>query len=156
MKKILSLALAATSVVGIAKGEPTTLEQHQEKLAKVVKAHFPDATISTKAGVMSAKHGTMIFTVHGHNKTGRIDEKTYQREGPNYMGFIVSLSAREGAYAGAAAVPQTFDQRYWDQYFDCPETEDGKGHYVFRFSYGSRLDKKFKEAVFKAMPKRDL
>ena len=85
----------------------------------------------------------MIFAIHPQSKTGNIQEKTYEEEGPNYKGFKFSLSVQAGKYQGAAIVPQTLRRPYWQTYIDRPPTEDGKGHYVISFSYGSRLDTHF-------------
>jgi hypothetical protein len=50
-------------------------------------------------------------------------------------------------------VPQTLREPYWQTYIDRPATEDGQGHYVINFSYGSRLDQAFMKDLFEALPK---
>lgn len=124
-----------------------------DRIGQLVTAHFPDAVVSQDNGTFSAKHGTMVFTIHRHSMTGEIWKETDQVEGPNFKGFMISISVRDGKYEGQAVVPQSLNRRYWQTYIDSPSTEDGKGHYVISFSYGSRLDNDFKKAVFEALPK---
>ena len=53
---------------------------------------------------------------------------------------------------GQAHFPQTYREPYWETFLDRPLTADGKGHYVINFSYGSRLDPKFKKALLELLP----
>ncbi len=66
---------------------------------------------------------------------------------------MISIAIRDGKYEGQAVVPQSLNERYWQTYIDRPATQNGKSHYVINFSYGSRLDTKFKKAIFEALPK---
>ncbi|MGY8770297.1 MAG: hypothetical protein ACKVH8_17915 [Pirellulales bacterium] len=134
---------------------PASHSAIEKKIRKVVEQFFPEAEISQDNGTWTAKHATMMFTIHRHAMTGEVYKKTDQREGPNFKGFILSLSTQEGVYHGQAVVPQTLNQRYWSTFIDGPTTEDGKHHLMINFSFGSRLDKEFKEAVFKALPKSE-
>lgn len=135
---------------------PAKQTELADRIGKLVTKHFPDAVLSQDNGTFSAKHGTMVFTVHRHSKTGEIWKETDQVEGPNFRGFMISISVRDGKYEGQAVVPQSLNERYWQTYIDRPATEDGKGHYVINFSYGARLDRDFKKAVFEALPKSSM
>ena len=132
---------------------PAKQSELADKISKLVKKHFPDAIIAQDNSTLSAKHGTMVFTIHRHWKTGKILEETDQVEGPNYKGFMISLSVQNGKYEGAAMVPQTLNRRYWKTYIDRPPTDDDKGYYVINFSYGARLDRDFMKAIFEALPR---
>ena len=124
-----------------------------DRLLPLVRKHFPDAQVTRDDGGLTAKHGTMLFTVHRELMTGEILEKTHQVEGPNFRGFLLTVSRRNGKYDGQAIVPQTLREPYWRTFIDAPATEDGKGHYVVHFSYGSRLDPEFTKALFEVLPK---
>jgi len=124
-----------------------------DTISTLVKKHFPHAVVSQDNGDLSAKHGTMPFTIHRHWKTGEIRKETDQVEGPNFKGFMISISIQDGKHEGQAMVPQTLHRRYWQEYIDRPPTEDGKGHYVINFAYGSRLDRDFMKAIFEALPR---
>ncbi len=148
---LLLVAIGLADSIAVADAEiPKELA---DRIQKIVRQHYPDVEITQKNGWLSAKHGTMIFTVHRHLKTGEILETTDRVEGPNAEGFVLSLSVQEGKYEGAAVVPQILGEPYWQTYIDRPKTEDGQGHYVINFSYGSRLDKDFMKTVFEALPK---
>ncbi len=147
------LFVAVCLVDSIAFAGPKKQTELADRITKIVREYFPDAQIAQDNGVFKASHGTMMFTVHPRNKTGEVQEKTYQAEGPNFKGFILSWSVADGNYQGAAVVPQTLGEPYWQTYIVRPLTADGKAHHVINFSYGSRLDKDFKMAVFEALPK---
>jgi hypothetical protein len=101
----------------------------------------------------TAKYGTMMFTLHNRSMSGEIFPKTHQEEGPNFKGFILRVSMEEGAYNGQGAVPQELRGPYYPTFIDGPLTNDGNNHYWIRFSYGSQLDPKLKQAIFEAIPK---
>src|SRR5579863_2003485 len=56
------------------------------KLTETIRKHCPQATIEVTETGFVAKSGTMMFTLHGRWKTGEIDPKTFQEEGPNFKG----------------------------------------------------------------------
>ncbi|MFA5203142.1 MAG: hypothetical protein WC708_01945 [Lentisphaeria bacterium] len=147
------LGLACLSACFGVLAAPAKQTQLADRISGIAKNHFPDAVVSQDNGTLSAKHGTMVFTIHRHWKTGEILKETDQVEGPNYKGFMIFISVQDGRYEGQAMVPQTLNERYWQTYIDRPPTEDGKGHYVINFSYGARLDRDFMRAIFEALPK---
>lgn len=128
-----------------------------DNLVGAIKSQCPEASIEIKDGAFLAKFGTMLFTIHGHSKTGNISEKTYQQEGPNFKGFLLRISLEEGGpFQGQAMVPQTVHQVYWETYIDRPPSKDGNGYYNVSFSYGSRIDNDLKQAIFSAIPRTEL
>lgn len=146
------LGVACLVACSAAPAAPVGQTALADQLGKLVRKHFPDAVVAQDNGKFTAKHGTMVFTIHRHWKTGKILKETDQVEGPNYEGFMISISVQDGKYEGAAMVPQTLNRRYWQEYIDRPPTEDGKGHYVINFSFGSRLNREFMKTVFEALP----
>lgn len=132
---------------------PAQQTELADRIKKVVRQYYPDAQIAQDNGNFTASHGTMMFTVHRVMRDGEILEKTHQEVGPNHRGFILSLSVQDGKYEGAAVVPQTLRRPYWQTYIDRPSTEDGQGHHVINFSYGSRLNEEFKKAIFEVLPR---
>lgn len=123
------------------------------KLTEVIGKHCPDAKIEVTADEFIAKSGTMMFTLHSKSKTGEVYADTYRAEGPNFKGFLLRVAVNPGPYQGAAATPQTLQEPYFSTFFDAPATPAGDGHYVIRFSFGSRLDLEFKKAIFEEIPK---
>jgi hypothetical protein len=128
-----------------------------KSLSATIKENCPEAEITIgEGGAFTAKHGTMMFTVHSTSKTGEVYPQTFQKEGPNFKGFILTVSLQEGRYEGAAVVPQTLQGPYFPTYIDGPATDDGRKHYWVTFSYGSRLDAKTKNAILNSIPKTKL
>jgi len=141
------LCLLAATVFPAEKRKVPTPGELIERLTAVVRKHCPEAEVTNKDGTFVAEHGTMVFTVHRHYKTGEYLKTIDQEEGPNYRGFILKVEAREEPYRGGAAVPQDYRETYWRTYFD-----HAPGVSVW-FSYGSRVDRKLKAAVLAAMPR---
>ena len=96
----------------------------------------------------------MIYTVHSVSKIGKVSETPHQEEGPNFQGFMLSVSLEQGEYVGAAKVPQTLQGPYFPTFIDAVAIEDAKSHYLVHFCYGSRLDPELKKAIFEALPQR--
>ena len=123
-----------------------------KKLTESIRKHCPDAKIEVTKEEFIAKSGTMTFTVHNRSKSGEIFPQTYQQEGPNYKGFMLHVSLRDGKDAGAAVVPQTLQGPYYPTYIDAAEVGKADQHYMVHFSYGSRLDPDLKKAIFEVIP----
>jgi hypothetical protein len=123
-----------------------------KKLTATVRKHCPDATVEVTNEGFVAKFGTMTFTVHGRGKSGEIFAQTHQQEGPNFKGFLLHVSLRDGKYEGAAVVPQTLQGPYFPTYIDAAAVEKQDKHYFVSFSYGSRLDPDLKKAILETIP----
>jgi len=149
-----TLLLIAALLIGVEslRGSDTPPLHLVKNLTAVIREHCPYAVIETTNGVFSAKHGTMVFTEHGHTMTGEFSQRTHQREGPNFKGFLLTITVKQGAYGGQAVVPQELRGPYFPTYINAPATEDGMDHYWISFSYGSRLDPALKQAIFAALP----
>lgn len=147
------VALLATSSMLYAAPPPEALRQ---KLTQVIRKHRPEAQFEVTKDAFTAKTGTMMFTVHARSKSGEVFEKTYQEEGPNYKGFVLTVATYPGPYQGAAVVPQTLQGPYFQTYLDATPTEKGDEHYLVHFAYGSRLDADLKKAIMDAIPRTQL
>jgi hypothetical protein len=144
------LVFTMTTSTGKSERPPDALV---EKLTAAIRRHVPEAQVEATDKAFTAKHGTMAFTIHDRSKTGEVYAATRQEEGPNFRGFMLTVSREPGEYRGAAVTPQTLQGPYFPTYIDSPAIEDGKGHYWIRFSFGSRLDPKLQQAIFEALPK---
>ena len=151
MHRAVISAFAIVVAAGSALAEPPPDELFQ-KLTKAICTHCPDAKIEVTKQEFVAKFETMIFTLHRRGKAGEPFPDTYQEEGPNWKGFILRVTLREGKYQGAAAVPQALQEPYFTTYIDATAAEKNDKHYVILFSYGSRLDKDLKKAISEAIP----
>jgi hypothetical protein len=153
--KTLLLSLLALNVAGASgrAAEPLSADLIKQ-LSNAIMEHCPEAEIAiSESGVFTAKHGTMMYTLHSTSKTGEVYPQTYQKEGPNFKGFILTVSLQDGRYEGAAVVPQTLQGPYFPTLIDAPGTGNGQKHYRITFSYGSRLDAQMKSAILDHIPK---
>ena len=144
------LAFSLTASVG--RGEQPSKEL-VEKLTEVIRKQCPDAEFKLEDNAFTAKHRTMTYTLHSRAKTGAVSEQTYQKEGPNYKGFLLTVTWQHGAPVTPARTPQTLEGPYFPPFINDSATEDGQNHYRVSFSYGRRLDKSLKEAILEALPK---
>lgn len=123
------------------------------RLTKTIREHCPNAQIAAKGESFSAKSGTTMFTFHHRQKGDKEFETTYQEEGPDDRGFILSVLLVEGPYQGQLLTPAEVKGPHFPTFVDAVPTENGKTHYYVHFSYGVGIDPKLKEAVFAALPK---
>jgi hypothetical protein len=123
-----------------------------KKLTDIIRSHCADAEIGVTNDVFRAKYGTMMFTLHTRQKTGEVSTNTYREEGPNFKGFLLTVTLEKGGYQGAAVVPQELHGPYFPTFLNAPRAEDGQHHYLIHFAYGSRLDPKLKAAILEALP----
>jgi hypothetical protein len=128
----------------------TTLDR---TLTPIIRKTFPDAKIEVTATTYQAKHGTMDFTVHRRNMAGEIFPQTDVLEGPSYKGFFLHIGLHDGLYDGQAVMPQDLQEPYWTTFLDAPALPGKKQYFLVNFSYGSRLDKDFKQAMMEVLPK---
>jgi len=127
-----------------------TRDELVKRLSAIIRQHCPNADVTDVDGTFVAKQGTMVFTVHHRNRDGEYRKDLYQQEGPNHLGFLLKVKARKEPYAGGAELPWDYRETYWRTFFD-----HAPGVSVW-FHYGSRLDRKFKDAVIAAMPRPKL
>jgi len=154
MRKIIdALVILAFGIPVMATPPP---ENVFKKLTETIRKHCPGATMEVTEKGFKAKHGTIVYTLHAQSKTGEVYAQTYQQEGPNYKGFILTISLHDGKYEGAAMVPQTLQGPYFPTFIDAVPVENGKKHYQIHFSYGNGLDRELMKAILDTIPRSRL
>ena len=138
------LVVVLLSLSGVA---PSPQDEPIKKLTEVIQKYCPEAKIETKDDRWIAKHGTMIFTMHSRSMTGEISADTYKTEGPNYKGFMVTAWLEDADSPRQVALPQTFNELYFNTYGAIFPAATPKKICRVNFSYGSRLDPEFKKAL---------
>lgn len=116
----------------------------QAQVAKLVDKYYPKAKIEVKLedGTIGFRHNTRKFMVHEALLTGEFQD-AFEQTGPKLGGIMGTLEWREGKYGGQAAVPQTFDVRYFKTYLLAPHSEKLGGHLYIHLTYPSDVSKKF-------------
>jgi hypothetical protein len=131
----------------------TSIAELDQLLTPLIRYYFPGAKIQVSTTKYAAKHGTMDFTVHARSMDGEVLRNTYVEEGPNYRGFTLQIGLNEGPYQGQAGIPQNLHEIYWTTFLDAAPVSGHDKHLMTQFSFGSRLNEDFKEAVLNALPK---
>lgn len=150
--KLLLISLSAVLVLARLAHAAPPPDDLVQKLTAAIRQHCPDATIAVTNDRFTAKNGTMMYTLHSRSMTGAVSPETYQKEGPNYKGFMLSVALEDGEYQGQPVVPQTLREIYYDAFIDAVPVEGGAKHYEIGFAYGSRLDPELKKAIFDTLP----
>lgn len=94
---------------------------------QLVRRHYPAATAHHLRNKIHFEHDTRIFIVHEPLKTGEWQDP-WEERGPKKGGVYCDIEYRPGPYGGAAAIPQTFDKRYFKLYLLAPYSKKLDGH----------------------------
>ena len=152
MSRTILATIALITSVSPAYAAPPS-DEVVEKVTAAIRKHCPDATVQTTKQHFVAKFGTMTYTLHARGKAGEVFERTYQEEGPNWKGFVLTITLNEGNYEGAAAIPQTLQGPYFTTFIDATNLKGDRKHHFVCFAHGSRLDPDLKKAIMDSIPK---
>jgi len=101
---------------------------------KLVLKHYPKADVTLKDDTIQFQFDTRKFMVHEQTLTGRWQD-AFEEVGPQKGGIWGNLEFRPGRYMGMAAVPQSFDKRYYIQYVTATYAEKVDGHIYVHLRY---------------------
>ena len=127
--------------------ELSTIDHVREALEPLVKASYPDATLEVTGPQFKVRFDTMVFTLHRRSMTGRFSEKTYEREGPNNRGFLLTVRWKKGPYETQLVTPQTIRRPYWSSFVNGIEDRSKGTHLAVHFAYGARVKPEFRDQV---------
>lgn len=127
-----------------------SLSDFYASLRTVFAKHYPTATVTARDQSMTFEHDTRIFLIHDAFKTGEWQDATEQR-GPKKSGIYCQIVAQSGPYKGAAAVPQTFDKRYFSVLLLAPYSKRLNHHLHVRLSYPAGASKEFLQEFAEAI-----
>jgi hypothetical protein len=102
-------------------------ERFYRDVRHLVRRHYPDATAHRLGDKIHFESNTRIFIVHEPLKTGEWQDP-WEERGPKKGGVYCDVVYRPGRYSGAAAVPQTFDKRYFSLLVLAPYSERFDAH----------------------------
>jgi len=83
-----------------------------KEVRKVVEKHYPKATVTLKDQTIHIEFNTRKFMIHEPLLTGEWQD-AHEEPGPQKGGIWCDMELRAGQYGGMAAVPQSFDKRYF-------------------------------------------
>ena len=98
------------------------LKELYSEVRSLARRHYPDATSHLLKSTIHFESDTRLFIVHLPLKTGEWQDP-WEERGPKKGGVLCTMELRKGKYMGAAAVPQTFDRRYYTIMLMAPYSE---------------------------------
>ncbi len=126
-----------------------TLEDARSVLKPLVAKHYPNAVVVARDELFSVKANAMQFTLHRIDRIGRVSRDTYQQEGPEHDGFMLSVTKSQGRYGGPAVVPQTLRRPYWNTLINEIYDAQSDSHLWVVYSFGPQVQRSFHETVLR-------
>jgi hypothetical protein len=96
--------------------------------------YYPSVTSNILNDEIHFEDNTRIFLIHRPLKTGEWQDASETR-GPKRGGILCDIHFVKGRYAGAAAVPQTFDERYFKVLLLASYSAKQDAHLLVRLSF---------------------
>lgn len=86
-----------------------------KKIEDLVQKVYPKAEVERKDGAIRFHYKTRIFKIHSANLDG-VWQNAHDERGPQPGGIYGEISLTEGEVVSMAALPQTFELRYYNSY----------------------------------------
>ena len=112
------------------------------ELRILFRKYYPEATSHLLKDEIHFEHETRIFIVHEPLRTGEWQDPWPER-GPQRGGILCDLTLQKGKYPGAAAVPQTFDKRYFKLLVMAPYSSKRDVHLYVHLSFPADVKSDF-------------
>jgi hypothetical protein len=104
--------------------------------------HYPKVTSHLLGDKIHFEHDTRVFIVHEPQKTGEWQDP-WETRGPKPGGILCDMTLHKGPYQGAAAVPQSFDKRYFTTLLLAPYSRERDVHLQVHLSYPRNVNAEF-------------
>jgi hypothetical protein len=126
------------------------LKRFYSELKTLFLRHYPQVTSHLLGEKIHFEQDTRVFILHEPLKTGEWQDPREVR-GPKLGGILCDIELRDGKFAGAAAVPQTFDKRYFQLSVMEPYSARRNAHLYVHLSHPNHVSgdflKQFTELV---------
>jgi hypothetical protein len=116
--------------------ERSMLSQVASRLDPVFDRYYPGTRSQIDGDHIVFEHDTRVFLIHVPLKTGEWQEAR-EVKGPNRDGILCTIEMRDGRYNGAAVLPQTFNDRYFETTVAQEPSPDGSRYLYVHLSYPS-------------------
>jgi len=120
----------------------TVLTHLYSRLVPNFDRHYPKIRAQLTPGSIEFEQDTRTFLVHIPLKTGEWQDAR-EVKGPNRRGILCRIDLIEGKYQGAAALPQTFDYRYFKTLAMAVASPSGSAYLYVHLSYPDGVDAGF-------------
>jgi hypothetical protein len=133
---IASIVILAQPYLGIEEStaQEQALQQVYSELDALFRRYYPNVTSEALNDAIHFEYNTRVFLIHEPLKTGEWQDARGVR-GPNRGGILCDVELRKGRYAGAAAVPQTFDKHYFNLLVAAPYSVSRDTHLYVHLYY---------------------
>lgn len=113
-----------------------------EQVRELVQKHYPKATVSLKDKTIHIEYNTRKFMIHEPLLTGEWQD-AHEEPGPQKGGIYGDIELRAGEYGGMAALPQSFDKRYFTLFVTAPYSKKLDRHLDIHLKYPRDVPKDF-------------
>jgi hypothetical protein len=144
-RALLIVWLAVVGGVHAGAAEPSAdpdLTQLYSDLRSLFYRYYPNVSAHMLNDEIHFEADTRIFLIHRQLKTGEWQDASPTR-GPKRGGILCEISLAKGRYLGAAAVPQTFDERYFKVLLLAPYSAKRDAHLIARLSFPDGTNERF-------------
>jgi hypothetical protein len=139
----IALAVGLFAISSSARAEDgPDLKPFAAKLETLVKRHYPQAKFGLKDQTITFEYKTRKFWIHHATLTGEWQD-AFEEIGPQKGGIVGELELRQGPYGGMAAVPQSFDVRYFTTLLTAPYSKKLDHHLYIHLKYPRDVSKEF-------------
>jgi hypothetical protein len=147
---VASIVAATSGAEPAATAASPTLTDLLSRLRPVVQRYYPDAMTRVRGTLLELEFDTRVFLIHFPLKTGEWQEAR-EVKGPNHGGILGTIELRDGQYGGAAILPQTFNNRYFETLVTAEAAPDGSKYLYVHLSYPSGVERRFLEDFHEAV-----
>lgn len=154
----LAAAFVVTTPAGRAEAiagavEPSAvLSEIASRLNPIFQRHYPGTKSQIGSDRIVFEHDTRVFLIHVPLKTGEWQEAR-EIKGPNRNGILCTIELRDGRYDGAAVLPQTFNERYFETTVSQMPSLDGTRCLYVHLSFPSGVQVGFQKEFWDVMRK---
>ncbi len=113
-------------------------------LQPVFQRYYPTVKSALTSTGIEFEHDTRMFLIHVPLKTGEWQEAR-EIKGPNRRGILCHIGLVEGKYNGAAMLPQTFNDRYFETLVMAVARPDESAYLYIHLSYPHLVDARFQQ-----------
>jgi hypothetical protein len=118
------------------------LKPFQEEVRKLVEKHYPKGKVTLKDQTVHFEFNTRKFMIHDPTLTGEWQD-AHEEAGPQKGGIYGDIELRPGEYGGMAAVPQSFDKRYFTVLLLAPYSKKNDQHLYVHLKYPRDVPREF-------------
>ena len=113
-----------------------------KEVRKVVEKHYSKATVTLKDQTIHFEFNTRKYMIHEPTLTGEWQD-AHEEPGPQKGGIYGDIELRAGQYMGMAALPQSFDKRYFTVLVTAAHSRKLDHHLYIHLKYPRDVPKDF-------------